>query len=61
MKIKVDQIWPGMLIKQHQNKGRVIDVLSRGVTPWGLEKIEILFHIGEPVTMLADQLVEIVE
>lgn len=61
MKIKVDQIWPGVLIKQHENKGRVVDVLSIGFAPWGVEKVEILFPIGESVTMAVDQIVEIID
>lgn len=59
--IKVDQIWPGMLLKEHEHKGRVIDVLSKGFTPWGEERVEVLFPIGEPVTMLVNQNVEVIE
>lgn len=48
-------------MKEHQNKGRVIDVLSIGFSPWAEEKVEILFPIGEPVTMLVGQSVEIID
>lgn len=61
MKIKVHQIWPGVLLKEHEHKGRVIDVFSIGFAPWGVEKVEILFPIGEPVTMAVDQIVEIID
>jgi hypothetical protein len=61
MKITVDQIWPGMRLKEHEHKGRVVDVVSRGFTQWAEERVEILFPTGEPVVMLVGQTVETID
>lgn len=39
--IKARQLWPGMILASQQFKGRIHDVGSRGLTPWGEEKLYV--------------------
>ena len=43
MKIKVDEIWPGMLIRGHEDKGRVVDATwqSENLLRFDFEKTDI--------------------
>jgi len=43
MKIKVDEIWPGMLIRGHEDKGRVFDATwqSENLLRFDFEKTDI--------------------
>jgi|TARA_R110000782_G_scaffold43720_3_gene98232 hypothetical protein len=46
IKTTAGNIWPGMILKGHEHRGRVVNVLGRGNTPWGTEKVEINFGDG---------------
>tara|TARA_R110000803_G_scaffold34612_1_gene75453 strand:- start:253 stop:678 length:426 start_codon:yes stop_codon:yes gene_type:complete len=46
VKTTAGNIWPGMILIGHEHRGRVADIIGRATTPWGVERVEILFNDG---------------
>ena len=46
VKTTAGNIWPGMILTGHEHRGRVADIIGRATTPWGVERVEILFNDG---------------